>query len=369
MKAKVQTVSFPPDRRVLAISDIHGNLAYLRGVLKKAAFSQGDILVLVGDMLEKGPESLETLRYIMQLQETYTVYPLCGNCDGWHAFLTAHDADMDAHVRAYILHPPGKNAPGLLAQMCLEAGIPLTEDLDVQRLRETLPRVFSREFAFLQALPTIVDTPRFTFVHGGLPEGRLEDLDAYACMKNDNFLRQGRKFDKWVIVGHWPVMLYGGDITCANPIVDYDAHIVSIDGGCVLKDDGQLNALILPRGAGEDFTWVAYDRFPVRRVLSDQAASERSTYIRWGDNAVEVLERGAEFSRCRHVRTGYELDILTKYLEGEGRFCTCNDCTDYVLPLKKGDSVSLIETTSRGYLVKHQGVSGWYFGALGPEEA
>ena len=34
-----------------------------------------------------------------------------------------------------------------------------------------------------------------------------------------------------------------------------------------------------------------------------------------------VLERGEEFSRCRHVCTGYEMDILTKYLfTGEERF-------------------------------------------------
>ena len=29
-----------------------------------------------------------------------------------------------------------------------------------------------------------------------------------------------------------------------------------------------------------------------------------------------------------------------------------------------GDEVSVVETTSRGYLVKHEGVSGWYFGEL-----
>ena len=41
---------------------------------------------------------------------------------------------------------------------------------------------------------------------------------------------------------------------------------------------------------------VSYDPFPVRRVRSAQAASEHSAYIRWGDNVVEVLERGEEFS-------------------------------------------------------------------------
>ena len=71
-----------PGRRVIAISDIHGNLPFLKGVLEKANFSPADVLVLVGDLFEKGRDSLGTLRYILELQQTHTVYPLCGNCDG-----------------------------------------------------------------------------------------------------------------------------------------------------------------------------------------------------------------------------------------------------------------------------------------------
>ena len=64
------------------------------------------------------------------------------------------------------------------------------------------------------------------------------------------------------------------------------------------------------------------------------------------------------------VRTGYEMDILTKYLFSDGEFTDCNDCTDYVPSLKHGDLVSVVETTSRGYLIKTNGLSGWYFGEL-----
>ena len=45
-------------------------------------------------------------------------------------------------------------------------------------------------------------------------------------------------------------------------------------------------------------------------------------------------------------------------------YTDCNDCTDYVLPLEVGDEVSVVEITSEGYFVKHDGVSGWYFGEL-----
>ena len=40
--------------------------------------------------------------------------------------------------------------------------------------------------------------------------------------------------------------LYDPRIPSAAPIFTRDRKIISIDGGCVLKADGQLNALILP---------------------------------------------------------------------------------------------------------------------------
>ena len=57
-------------------------------------------------------------------------------------------------------------------------------------------------------MPQLIETEHYIFVHGGLPEGDPGDWDGWNCMKNDDFMGQGRKFDKWVIVGHWPVMLY-----------------------------------------------------------------------------------------------------------------------------------------------------------------
>ena len=364
MKAVIHKRILPPGRRILAVSDVHGNLAYLRGLLSQVRFSAKDVLVLCGDLMEKGPESLATLRYVMELSRGHTVWPLLGNCDGWHHLLYDNSLGLNINARKYIVHGAHSWGRGMLRQMCDEIGFPVSDDMDMELLKRQLRAHFAPEFDFLDSLPHVIETPNYTFVHGGLPPGPPETWQAHQCMKNDNFLRQGRRFDKWVIVGHWPVVLYGDDITCANPIIDRDSHIISIDGGCVLKDDGQLNALIIPRDGSEAFTWEAYDPFPVRRVLRPQAASKKSAYIRWGDNLVQVLRRGEEFSRVRHVRTGYELDILTKYLYGPGEIVRCNDCTDYVLPLEPGDRVHVVEETSRGYLVKHKGVSGWYYGPL-----
>ena len=364
MQARIERRALPDTGRVIAISDVHGNLEYLQGLLKKLDLRDEDTLVFCGDIMEKGPQSLDTLHFLMDLNERRRCWFVLGNCDYWYDEHDHSKPCRDWYVRDYLLTNANGNGPGLLQQMCDAAGVTVDENFDIDTYYKALGDMFPHEFEFLASMPQVIETDKYIFVHGGLPEGDPKTWDGWYCMKNDDFMGQGRKFDKWVIVGHWPVMLYRQDITCANPIIDRESHIISIDGGCVLKDDGQLNALIIPRSGSEDFTFTAYDPFPVRRVKSAQAGSKRSIYVRWGDNQVEILSRGEEFSRVRHVRTGYELDILTKYLYGESGVVRCNDCTDYVLPLAPGDEVSVVETTSRGYLVKHDGVSGWYFGEL-----
>ena len=348
-------------RRIIVVSDIHGNLPYLKALLKKVGFSQNDELIIDGDFLEKGEYSLETLRFLMRLSERGNVHAVCGNCDSWSDAVDGEIKYWTMHIVDYML----SKQCGLIWDMLREQGITVTKDTDFIPLIPMLREKYKPEFDFIRRLPHIIETGHCIFVHGGVrPDVPMEKQMGGECMKFDNFRSYGYKFDKWVVVGHWPVVLYNEDFVCANPIIDREHRVISIDGGCVLKDDGQLNAFIIPFDGSEDFSFEAYDPFPVKTVKTPQKRSERSYYIRWGDNVVQVLRRGVEFSLCRHVRTGYEMEILTKYLYSDEEFCKCNDSTDLELGLKPGDRVSVVEETSRGYLVKHNGTSGWYWGEL-----
>lgn len=349
-------------RRLLVISDIHANVPYFEGVLRRAGFSERDELIIDGDFLEKGTESLRMLRILMALSRRGNTHVLAGNCDDWaEIFEPDWPEEGDEQVLRYMLW----RKSGLLWDMCNAAGLDPFETESFTETKRELHRRFPEEWAFLAGLPHAIETENFLFVHAGCVPGKplarhtLEELT-----RTPAFLESGARCEKWTVVGHWPVMLYGSDTVCANPIVDREKKIISIDGGCVLKDDGQLNCLIIPHRDSEDFSFAAYDPFPERTVLDAQEAGERSYYIRWGDSRVQVLARGEEFSRCRHVRTGYEMDILTKYLFTDDSETDCNDCTDYVLPLRPGDRVRVVEETSRGFFVKHEGVSGWYHGRL-----
>ena len=368
-RAAVIRPEFAPGRRIITISDIHGNLPFFKGLLEKIKFSTDDILVLDGDLLEKGAESLALLRYIMELEKTHTVYSLCGNLDELVLRFIRND-QMDSFFFGPVYLP--QHPESILRQLAREGGFDQIEDLP--RLRADLRRTYPQIWDWLEAMPTILETEHLFFVHGGVssldhPEEKL----SWSCMKNDDFLGQGHSFGKWVIVGHWPVTLYHDHRPSAAPIILPDRRICSIDGGCVLKLDGQLNALILPSEESDDFTWEAYDGLPEAVALEDQKASEDSVNIRWGRSELELLEPGDEVSLCRHKETGRVLNILNSYLRNgpmtyhaDSPVCLwCEDSTDYALPVKAGDRLSVVAVTEHhGALCKKNGVTGWYYGRL-----
>ena len=237
---------------------------------------------------------------------------------------------------------------------------------DLPALRKVLRSRFAPELAFLAALPEVLVTEDYLFVHGGVDDEEApEAMDAWRCMKNDDFLSQGRSFRRWCVVGHWPVTLYRPDVPSAAPLLLTDRHIASIDGGCCLKLDGQLNALVLPERPGGAFSWFSYDGLPTAEALDRQAPSPDPVNVRWGRNEVEVLKRGAELTLCRHRETGRVLEVLTDYLSEREGTVRCEDSTDYRLGVEPGDRLSVVRRLGDRALVKKGGVTGWYFGRLG----
>lgn len=368
MHTTVKHIELPAGRRVFAVSDVHGNLDYLKGLLSKIRFSPDDILILLGDLIEKGPQNIDTLQFVIQLSKTHTVHALLGNCDR----LLFDENIPDEWLFRFRNSWGGHTVINEFAQ---RLHVPLDSPADIAALRRKAKQAFSEEIDFLTGLPVILESDRYIFVHGGIPgEEALRDpaaLNPWECMKNDNFLGQGYVFhSKWCAVGHWPATLYRRNWPCADPLVSPGQQIVSIDGGCVIKRDGQLNALRLPDVPTADaFTWVSFDTLPTAVAAQAQTASENSINIRYGDNALEILRRGEEFCTCRHLSTGRKIDILTRDLWETDHGVFCEDSTDYLLPVQPGDRLSIIEHTSRGWLAKKNGVTGWYTGRLIQEGA
>jgi len=368
MKTTVKKINIPSNKRMIVTSDIHGHYYHLKNILKKVSFTSNDILFIVGDIIEKGPLCLKTLRYVMQLCKNYTVYPLMGNVDA-HRLLMLDNNSTENSVKFFEYVNKMKKIWGgcLFLDMFNELNINIHSSTDIPNAKEQISIRFKEEFDFLRRLPTIIETQNYIFVHGGLPSNDIdsfEETDVFTYLKNDAFMENGLKFNKYVVVGHWPVTLYNDKIASSNPIINKKQKIISIDGGCGLKRDGQLNALIISDIDSEDISYEFYDDFSVTIAQTPQEKSAVSINIRYTDNKITILEKGEEFSFVEHKSSGYRLWIHNDYIVSFGENAKCDDYTDYRLPVNIGDKLSIIKKTSKGYLIKKDGISGWYNGII-----
>ncbi|MDR0293687.1 MAG: metallophosphoesterase [Oscillospiraceae bacterium] len=291
-------------RRAVCVSDIHGHVDLLDRLLGTAGYTDRDTLLILGDIYLKGPRPEETLRRVMELSRAPGVHVLRGNCDDIMDWMTPEEA------------------------------------------------------AWVEGLPHVIDAGDFVFVHGGLPSEDLDGLDAWACMKNDNFLAKCPAFSRWLVVGHYPTFNYCYQIPCHNPILSAEKRVASIDGGCQIKRHGQLNALIIEDGA---FSFEVADGLPRIRMTEARAGRGGTLNIVWDHRTVEMVSRGGEFSTVRHMETGTEVEIPTAYIfrEQNGRLSGCGFGTDYFLPVAAGETVSVADEFSDRYLAKKNGVAGW----------
>ncbi|NQY10643.1 MAG: serine/threonine protein phosphatase [Flavobacteriales bacterium] len=70
--------------RILVIADIHGCSKTFNQLIKQIELTKEDQLFILGDMINKGPNSLAVLDKIFDLiQEDYLIYPLKGNHEGF----------------------------------------------------------------------------------------------------------------------------------------------------------------------------------------------------------------------------------------------------------------------------------------------
>jgi len=79
------------DMKKFAISDIHGCAKTFKALLDRISFSLEDELYLLGDYIDRGPDSKGVIDHVWQLQKNgHTVHCLCGNHE--QMFLHAVDA-------------------------------------------------------------------------------------------------------------------------------------------------------------------------------------------------------------------------------------------------------------------------------------
>lgn len=366
IRTKIHQINIPAGKRILVTSDIHGHGEFLRKLLKKVSFSEDDILVIVGDILERGADSLGTLQYVMKLSEKGNVFALIGNVDAFTLYLIHNLSQQNyVHFFNYIQNNKKWYGSSFYHELAEACGQTISFPEDVLKVKDEIIARFSKEFAFLSNLPTVLETQNYVFVHGGLRQKNIADNqkeEMFSLTKYDNFaVTTSHIFEKYVVVGHWPVALYCENIPSHDPFINTEKHIISIDGGCGVKHDGQLNLFVIPEidCKIEETSFVSCDGLPVVTALEDQTSSESSVCINWLTREIAILEEGTEFTLVHHKHSNKTLWVPNTYIYNKTE---CQDHTDYVLPVKSGDQLSVILKTSKGIIAKRFGTVGWYFG-------
>ncbi|MFS1019826.1 metallophosphoesterase family protein [Enterococcus casseliflavus] len=236
-----------------AISDVHGRLDLLEEAIKTVDLSKPEnTLVLVGDYVDRGPNSLGVLQYIMSLKSNFPkqVITLMGNHDkmfldfifegdtlglenDWNlntvkSFLSEHEYFEDISY--------------------FENNIYLKKDYSVvtNEIRDYIQQRFQSELAFLQSLDYYFESSNFIFVHAGV-DFDLEDWresNKFRMIWQRPSFREVNNTGKVLVVGHTPVSSFTKDKS--NDIFEYSVgigdSIFYIDGGAVLSN--QLNVWI-----------------------------------------------------------------------------------------------------------------------------
>jgi protein phosphatase len=274
-------------------------------LLDKVGFYDDDILILLGDLYTKGSRLQDTLKFCKELDAKHNVHTLRGNADwGGDDFMSDDESQ------------------------------------------------------WLDDLPDIIESDDYIFVHSGISSDTLEEQPSVKSAKFNNFMETAPTFDKWVIVGHWPVAMYCHEIPCQNPIINHDKKIISIDGGNVLKADGQLNAFVI---SNDGYSFVSVDNLPKLTISKPQAESGGTLAITWLDRFVELVEDGERLCNIKHKKTGKILTVPKSGLwtDADGNLTICDLATDYYLPCNVGDVVSVVEDFDDRIFAKFNGTSGW----------
>jgi serine/threonine protein phosphatase 1 len=202
--------------RVFAIGDIHGYLNKLKRLIGRIKpDAEKDLLVFIGDYIDRGPDSKGVVDYLINLQSRQATNMVC--------LLGNHEKMfMD-----YLTN--GKEKWGFL----MNGGVDTLKSYNIKedQSKKVLPK---EHLAFFKSLRPYYETEDYIFVHAGLRAGiplSEQKLDDLIWIRKE-FTESNYNFGKLVIFGHTPL---------SRPLVAPTK--IGIDTGAGY--DGKLTALEL----------------------------------------------------------------------------------------------------------------------------
>jgi predicted MPP superfamily phosphohydrolase len=148
------------------ISDIHGEYDLFIKLLKKINFNSHDTLYILGDIIDKGKDSIKLLKFISKQNNMIAIM---GN----------HEHAFSEFVKAVIDKTPTENYNEIISKVQAY----FSQDLE---------RITPQEVFFILQLPYFIETEEFICVHAGLEikDNKILPLE----QQQYNYIIYDRKF-------------------------------------------------------------------------------------------------------------------------------------------------------------------------------
>lgn len=202
--------------RKLAVGDIHGCIKSFEALLKQIDLTTEDQLFLLGDYVNKGPESEKVLDLIIELKENYQVFPLLGN----------HDLKVLEYLNG--------SKPELWEDLIEE---------NSQVFIELEEKEKSKYIDFLESLHYYFILDEYLLAHAGFNFSLANPFISKEDIINikEFFYDSSKAQNKTVIHGHAPQ-----ELSLIERKIAERSKIIPLDNGCVYPDrSGQGNLLCL----------------------------------------------------------------------------------------------------------------------------
>ncbi len=213
-------------RRILAISDIHGELELFNELLEKVNYNPSrDQLILLGDYIDRGPDSKGVLDRVVKLKDEGAIV-LRGN----------HDEMMVNVV---------EGRPGALERWERNGALATLQGYDstIKSMTNPLTKEFTAHVNFIRSLDYYYETEDYIFVHAGVEPGvPIEAVPTNKLVWIREAFYNVYNGEKTIVFGHTPTSYLLGRGN--NNVYFGENKIIGIDGAATYG--GQLNCLELP---------------------------------------------------------------------------------------------------------------------------
>lgn len=358
MGEKVVKVEPNGDYRVIAISDIHGHVSHFKNLINKVELTDDDYLIIIGDFINKGENSYQTLKYLQELDKRNRTFVLKGNHEHSMEIFTA-SKERFHQIYDYL---KGNHLETLLDGVLDDAGLSIHDFEDSDDFFAFVNNDYREIVDYIKALPIILYLDEFRFVHGGFDSELCIQKDEHKFLKFDNYNSLSKINEITTIVGHWPACMLREDKISNLPYFNEDKKIISIDGGMGVKNAPELNAFIIhKRDDIISYECIQENDFEIKEIVKSHKFSyEDIIHIKYPSYEFEIVENNGVMSLCIHKETNKQFSIFNSLItDYKGGLVPKIDYINKFFNLEVGAEVEVCEEYDECVLIKRDDEFGW----------